>query len=445
MKQLRRAGFGIKDKLEGNPIKKSIQEIHQVLENPFGDKSSDIRNSYLNDLLSHATATVPFYKRFKGNTLKGFPVIRKTEVQSNFENYRSEPFKDAQLHKVSTSGSTGVPFFLYQNALKRKRNTADVLYFMGESEYEVGNRLIELEVWRGHNKRSRLRNYLLNARQFDVTKIDSQRVHEFLSLIGKSKGPLHLIGFTSSLEAICKEIDHAGLAVPKSQIKGITGTSEYLNSYTREALKRQFQSNVYSRYSNEELGIMAHETGDSKGLFKLNWASYYFEILDMEEDKPVPRGEMGRIVVTDLFNYAMPMIRYDTGDIGRISTSHQDDLFMQTVEGRKMDLVSDTKGNVLSSFLVYTLFYPFYEELQQYQFIQEGLREYTVKLNLKNPTFKHEKALILSIQENFGADSQVNIEYVDEIPRLSSGKRRKVVNRYKSIDRNRDTVFNEQI
>ncbi len=51
--------------------------------------------------------------------------------------------------------------------------------------------------------------------------------------------------------------------------------------------------------------------------FTINWASFYIEIIDFNEDKPVEQGKLSRIIVTDLYNLATPIIRYDTGDLGR--------------------------------------------------------------------------------------------------------------------------------
>ena len=76
-------------------------------------------------------------------------------------------------------------------------------------------------------------------------------------------------------------------------------------------------------------------------------------------------------------------------------------------------------------------FYNYYHLLKQYQFIQQGEKDYEVKLNLQGNNFEFEDDLIASIKSDFGNDSNVTITYVDEIPPLSSGKRRKVVNNYK--------------
>ncbi|GGZ93859.1 hypothetical protein [Algibacter mikhailovii] len=182
-----------------------------------------------------------------------------------------------------------------------------------------------------------------------------------------------------------------------------------------------------SRYSSEEIGIVAHQTIDSQEHFIVNNASYYIELLKFDEDTPAEAGEHGRIVVTDLFNYSMPIIRYDTGDIAKMLKTDDGTLKFESIEGRRMDLIYDTQGNLISSFVVYTNFYPFYSLLNQYQFIQTAQKDYLVKLNIKHE-FVHEKDLIISLKKEFGNDANIKIEYVDEIPPLASGKRKKVVN-----------------
>jgi len=195
-------------------------------------------------------------------------------------------------------------------------------------------------------------------------------------------------------------------------------------------LSKYLGCNILSRYSSEEIGIIAHQTLRAPDKFTINHASYEIEILNFENDKPVEPGEFGRIVVTDLFNYAMPIIRYDTGDIAQKSLNTEGVMGFEQIEGRKMDLIYDTSGNIISSFVVYTKFYKYYQLIKQYQFIQQDKTIYEIKLNLHDTTFKHEASLIEDVKTDFGKDAEIIITYVNEIPPLSSGKRRKVVNNY---------------
>ncbi len=93
--------------------------------------------------------------------------------------------------------------------------------------------------------------------------------------------------------------------------------SETLNDYTKQTIEKYFGVPVYSRYSNLENGILAQQVPGSDNRYFINTASYVLEIFKMNEDVPAAcRRTLGRIMVTDLYNYAMPMIRYDTGDTG---------------------------------------------------------------------------------------------------------------------------------
>ncbi len=150
----------------------------------------------------------------------------------------------------------------------------------------------------------------------------------------------------------------------------------------------------------------------------------------MDSDEQAEDGEPGRIVVTDLFNYAMPMIRYDTGDIGSMITdaSSPGKKYLATVEGRKLDLLYDTGGNLVSSYIVYKNMWQ-YTEIDQYQLIQEGEKEYTFKINCRD-TFTRQEQLVKEFKTYLGQDADFSIEYVSEIPLLSSGKRKKIVNNY---------------
>lgn len=165
----------------------------------------------------------------------------------------------------------------------------------------------------------------------------------------------------------------------------------------------------------------------------LNHASYHIELLHLENDSPVKLDEFGRIVVTDLFNYAMPIIRYDTGDIAKLGLGKDGAVAFEQIEGRKMDLIYDSNGNIISSFVIYTKFYKYYTLLKQYQFIQQGEKEYEIKLNLKGESFEFENDLINDIKSDFGSDAIVIAYYVDEIPTLSSGKRKKVMNNFNKV------------
>ena len=123
----------------------------------------------------------------------------------------------------------------------------------------------------------------------------------------------------------------------------------------------------------------------------------------------------------------MPMIRYDTGDVG-IMQSIDGDFVFSEIDGRKMDMFMATNGELLSSHIVHKILQ--YDNIDQFQFIQESRTTYTIKIKLLHQdSFKDERKVIEEYETYFGEDSKVNIEYVDVIPSLNSGKKKLVINK----------------
>ena len=178
---------------------------------------------------------------------------------------------------------------------------------------------------------------------------------------------------------------------------------------------------------------MAQQECDSDD-FLLNIGSYFFEFLDLDEDKPVEPGKPGRIVVTDLFNRSMPLIRYDTGDVAIQKPTKKGEIpRLLTVEGRRVDYIYSTSGDLISPYVINTPMHEF-QDISQYQFIQNGENEYKMLLNLRVglKEFARERDMVVMLKSFLGSDANIKVEYVEEIPVLKSGKRKQVVNNYKN-------------
>ena len=151
----------------------------------------------------------------------------------------------------------------------------------------------------------------------------------------------------------------------------------------------------------------------------------------MDSDDPANVGEVGRIVVTDLFNHAMPLIRYDTGDTGiwkeEAECGWHSQVFL-SLQGRVFEFFFDKKGNKLSPYIIATLMWPF-DKVLQYQIVQEGELQYVLKLNGAEGNYD-DANFVEMVKGAFGEDAEVIIEHVNEIPVLASGKRKIAVCNY---------------
>lgn len=426
---IRKNAFWFKDSLKGGYVRNNLGEVKLVLE---GRANSEISNNQQKKLIDHAIKTTEYYNNINNATsLNDFPVVNKNIIRGRFDSFISKSIPSQERIPVVTSGSTGTPFKVFHDKQKKIRNNADTLYLAHKTGYDIGQRLIYMKIWAKQKMASPLQYWTQNMVPVDVIQLADLQISGLIEGMESYNGTHSMLGYVSAMEEVCKYLDRIGKNQVQAKVASIITMSETLNEYTKTGMEKYFGACVYSRYSNLENGIIAQQVPGSGHRYLVNTASYHLEILNMENNEPAPKGQMGRIVVTDLFNLAMPMIRYDTGDIGAFSNYSDDyeNLYLDKVEGRKLDLLYDTKGNLVSSYIVYKNMWQ-YTEINQYQLIQETEKDYQFKISL-NGHFNKERQLIEEFKQFLGQDANFEITYVDEIPLLDSGKRRKIVNNYK--------------
>ncbi|MEE1963227.1 CoF synthetase [Allomuricauda taeanensis] len=429
MTLLRRNVFWGLDFLKGSPIRNHYKEIKKLLEPPFTDENAKIRNDNLERLLRHSTATTPFYAKYRDfQSLKDFPVIDKNRILGNYEDFKSMRYKDSKLYKVSSSGSTGVPFGVFQDKNKKNRNTADVIYFSERAGGVFGDKFVIIKLWDHKNRKGSLLSFMQNIYAYNVTDTLPKDMDRLISDLERDMSPKNILGYPSFFEELCNHLDQL---TQQPKIKGVNTVisfAESLKNAERSRMAKYFDTKVYERYSNQENGILAQQSQEAPDTYMLNWASYYFEILKMDSDEHVAHGELGRVVVTDLFNYSMPMIRYDTGDMAVYEEDGAGYPFLSTIQGRRMDTVYDTNGKMVSPHYFYMVLD--FGEISQFQFVQVGDKSYVFRLNAKKEKVQEDR-IINYFRPYLGSGAIISFEYVEEIPLLSSGKRKKIVNENK--------------
>lgn len=427
---LRKMSFGILDTLRGGPIKKHLSEITALI----NEKDEYVIQAYIDHrikiLLQHAKNSTKYYSQ--ANIEKGLsalPVVNKNIIRENIDAFTSNKFDSNTRIMALTSGSTGTPFKVYYNKDKKNRNTADTIYFGGLTGYLLGMKLYYMKIWTKINRKSRKKAWMENIEAVDVTQLSDANLSILIEKFRSEDAPFAILGYPSALESVCRYLNkhHPGIKIANA-VSVIT-MSEALNEYTKIAIKKFFGVNAVSRYSNIENGIIAQCLPNGDDSFLINRASYLVQVLAFDNDEPVAMGRPGRIVITDFYNFAMPMIKYDTGDVGVLGKNEKGQLALTSVEGRRLDIVYDTQGEIVSSFSINNnmLLFP---EIKQYQFIQVGKKNYIFKLN-PDGNFTREQDLINEFKTFFGNDADIKVEYVKEIPLLSSGKRKMVVNMMK--------------
>lgn len=427
-----RTTYWASDYLKGSPVRKQYNDIRVIMEDQ--EKGGVRRNKHLNTLLKHATQHSLFYNKCNPEDLLAFPVVNKTILMANYWQVRVAkeeiPNQKGEIFVQKTSGSTGTPFAIPQDTRKRIRRVAELKYFGERVGFKSHDKLIQLRSWNRWQKKSKLQSIKENIIPFDISLINDQRLSELCDIIQKNN-IVALRGYASSINLFAHYVADNGVNL--SGLKLIISGSEALEDGTRELVKKYIGCKIISQYANEENGILAQEyVEDLEYSFYLNHASYFFEVLKLDQDRPVEYGELGRIVVTDFFNYAFPLIRYDTGDTGIIGMGNRHSNgypVLKKLYGRRLDMVFDTKGDIVFPMAIARIM-KHYSEVVQWQFIQTFSDRYLLRLALANKEFNYMKVKddLIAL---FGQNANIEFEFTDEIPVLASGKRKPVINKWK--------------
>lgn len=430
-----RAKFWIEDYLKGSPIGKPYNEVKYIQEHSY-EEGLPIREKALHNLMDFAREHSAYYKNIKGYDLKSYPIMNKATLLEHYGEIKVAPAEipgqQGEVHIQTTSGSTGTPFKIPQDTLKRQRRIAELKYFGKMVGFRTHDKLIHLRTWNRWQQKTAKQIKSENIIPFDIAIMDDASLKRLCELAVSEKA-VCLRGYASSLGKVAEYADGKGYQFPHLKI-AIAG-AEALQDDTRALYKRVMKSEIISQYANEECGIMAQEripTKDTDNCMYWNYSGYYFEVLKFDSDDPAEYGELGRIVITDLHNYAFPLIRYDNGDTAVLLPPDEYSNgypVLGKLFGRRFDITYSTTGAAISP-LTYGRILKHFDTISQWQFVQEGEKEYKLKVVMRSEDSNLD-SIVDQLKEYIGKDAIVTIEKVSDIPVLASGKRKPCVNNWK--------------
>ena len=425
--RLRWMGFWMLDKTKGGKIREYYDQIRYAWKEGSSVEETEKK---IHDLIAHAVKTTDFYKDYPEDiSLKDLPVVNKDTFRQQYDRFISSTYKDAPDNRVMcTSGSTGTPLRMIQNRDKIRHNTAGGIFLGAAAGYYIGMKEAFIRVWVNNVKKSKFQLIQENMIMMDSSRMDEQALAEMSHTIEKKKVKC-LVGYSSALGELSDYIRRSGRDCSNCSVRAIIPISETMPEPVRRTLEKQFGCPVRAWYSNEENGIMGLQNEKDEG-YRIDTETYYYEILKMDSDEPAEPGELGRIVITDLFNYAFPILRYDNGDTAvavRKEKNGRFKLYLSELYGRRSDLIYDCKGNAVTPYIITNNLWDI-EGVKQYRFIQEGVKDYTIWLN-GDPAKMDQEEILGRIRPYLGDEARIKVEIVDEIPVLASGKRKYIENR----------------
>lgn len=422
--------------LSGSKIPQYLKEISKVDQLSLKQKEQ-YHEKKLKKILLHAYNNIPYYNKVLTKCkvvvdgivyLENFdkiPVLTKDIIRKEWKNLYSKDYKKRKPYENTSGGSTGEPVRFIQDKKYDEWNIANKIWIKLRVGQEIGNK--ELRFWGserdlldGKEKLSiRLRNWLYNRKEFNTFKMSEKEMNNYIIQWNKYK-PFWVESYVQSIYEFAKFIKGKKIKIysPKNGILTSAGT---LYPQMKELIEEVFRCNVYNRYGSREVGLIACSCKKNNEL-DLNISQNHIEILN-DKLEPVKPEKMGKIYVTGLNNYSMPMIRYDIGDIGEFSKKWS---WLKKIEGRKMSICKTSSGKKIpAEFFIHFVGVVYnHGGIKKFQVIQKDYNLIEIKVILdKKKQFELDKENInKAIKLEMGNDCKIKWNFVKDIPPLKNGK-----------------------
>ena len=393
---------------------------------PFYFKNINLDNYTLDRILDFASKNTKYYSKF-GNKLQNYPILTKDIIKKEFENLKSDDLENRKWFLNTSGGSTGKPVKFIQDM--EFRNIQRIITYEQKSwaGYEFGEFMIKL--WGNEkeilsdkkNYKAMFLDWLKNVKFLNSYKLTPQLIKEYIEFLDKNP-PKLLLSYIQSIYQIAKYIKENNLKAPK--LEAIMTTAGTLYSAQKKLLQDVFNAKIYNRYGSREVGnIACNKESNSDELIVTK--GVYLEVLENGE---ITKNGTGELLVTSLINYAMPLIRYNIGDIATLKTKNNIQIITK-LHGRNVDMFKTKDGNFVDGEYFSDLFY-FMEWVYKYQVIQKEIDFILVKIATKNPNKKDMEYIENGIKKIM-AECKVEFKIVDDIPQLGSGKFRYTISELK--------------
>lgn len=404
------------------------------------EEIKNYKEEQLFKIIEHAYNHCPFYrekykkarlspKDFKGlEDLQKFPILTKEEVRLNSNTMLADNIPRKGLIHGHTSGTTAMPlsfyFSPYNNAFywavcQRRlhrfgiHDNTKVINFAGKPVVPINQK--KSPYWRF--------DFVLNRYFLPMQQLNRQKIPAIVQWLNKQKIDV-FVGYPSIVTSLANEILDSGEMLTYSPRHFFT-SAEKIYPLQRTILQEVFpEIQIHEFYGfSEQVASATH--------CKFNHYHEDFELghLELNDSIAVENGTKGDILATGFTNYAMPFIRYKNGDSAVFSQQtcscglHSQ--MIDSIEGRTEDYIVTPEGNHIQR-----LDYVFKNipSLKECQVIQKKNGEIIIRVvTRKGYSIKDEETLLKNVAQWISPTIQVQIEYVDTIPRTQSGKFRAVV------------------
>ena len=393
------------------------------------------QNKQLKKLISHSYTNVQYYRElFDSLNLKPhdiqtkadlhkLPILTKDIIRKNIKNGKiiAKNIPEKQMIYSSSSGSTGEPLQYF-----RTKESHSFAYACGiRAWYWMGYRLGDKYVKLSQNPRNRtikkLQDKVNNTKYLFSQQLTDENFEKIIEKINMYQ-PKVIRGYPDPMTFLANYIKKKNVRIFSPEVINTTGNILYKEA--RELIEKQFGCRIFDSY-NCEGGANVSEC-ETHNCYHSSMEYAFTEIISNSVE--VNNGERGRLITTDLHNYATPFLRYDTQDYvvkakGKCSCGREL-LAIEKIDGRDSDILVTPKGKflILHNF---TGYFEWVDSVDHFQVRQEKTDEFHLFLKVNSRFTKEiEKEIKEYWEEYINEDVEIKIFVVDDIYFTSSGKRR---------------------
>ncbi len=398
----------------------------------------------LQQLVRHAYENVVFYRKLWDKAgvcpemiqslddLKQFPCVTKQDLMEAGDLVLDSTKPKTSFVEGRSSGSTGKRFVYYKSKEYHNWFMASGMLPWIWGGWNPGDRWVRLQFRGELTLRQKIEDWVFNCLYMPIDKMDESFMKEYADRIARFR-PQMFRGYAGGTYVFARYLlDNNDTRIrPKS----VMCTGDTLYPHYRSTIEKAFDCPVFDSYGGEGMSVACQ---CEQGSYHILPPVY----LELGEKSPIVNEEQGgKILLTSLTNYAMPLIRYDIADIAVAGSNdcpcNRKWPTLKKIIGRQTDIIRTPAGHYLVCHHFNNVLRNF-DGVDQFQVIQEETLAIALRLQV-NESYDPQRdpdLIINDLLQLGGQGLEVNIEIVNEIPLPASGKRRYIIS---NIGQNRQT------
>jgi phenylacetate-CoA ligase len=396
----------------------------------------NLQAARLRALVLHAYENVPYYRQvfdargLKPDEIQGpgdlekLPILTKDLIAENFSRLQARNIARFRHRPYATGGTSGRHLHFLNTQKTFDYHMAATFRGWRWMGWDFGEKYAHIwgasrDIREELKPKARLRQALTDRRiLIQALMFTEESLTRDLERLVKFQ-PRFIMSYPSALMIVVRAMKRRRLRL---KLDGVSTTSETLYSWQRETIETFFGCPVTDDYGGRESSIKAIQC--ERGRYHIAIENGVLETV--RGTRPVS-GEMGKVLLTEFHNFAMPLIRYENTDVATLSGAScscgRSLPLLDGIQGRVSDIFVTRDGRLIPAqfFMVVLIDLPG----ESYQVIQETTDEILIKI-VKGRDFDERKleSVRRELRRWLGDETRIEVDTVTEIPLTASGKRR---------------------